>query len=90
MKRKICWIIAIITMVFATSCRHNEKLDSIKDQELMRAMKSAQNQSDKDIDIDALENCIAIYNKKVKKEKYAGAILFWDINHMQKETMISQ
>jgi hypothetical protein len=69
MKRKICWIIAIITMVFATSCRHNEKLDSIKDQELMRAMKSAQNQSDKDIDIDALENCIAIYNKKGEKGK---------------------
>ena len=56
-------------MVFATSCRHNEKLDSIKDQELIRAMNSAKNQSDKDIDIEALENCIAIYEKKGEKGK---------------------
>ena len=84
MKRKICWIIAIITMVFATSCRHNEKLDSIKDQELIRAMNSAKNQSDKDIDIDALENCITIYEKKGEKgkiclcEAYIGYKLFFE------------
>ena len=84
MKRKICWIIAIITMAFATSCRHNEKLDSIKDQELIRAMNSAKNQSDKDIDIDALENCITIYEKKGEKgkiclcEAYIGYKLFFE------------
>ena len=84
MKRKICWIIAIITMAFATSCRHNEKLDSIKDQELIRAMNSAKNQSDKDIDIEALENCIAIYEKKGEKgkiclcEAYIGYKLFFE------------
>ena len=74
-------------MVFATSCRHNEKLDSIKDQELMRAMKSAQNQSDKDIDIDALENCITIYEKKGEKGKVCccnaliGCKLFYNNNY---------
>ena len=71
-------------MVFATSCRHNEKLDSIKDQELIRAMNSAKNQSDKDIDIDALENCITIYEKKGEKgkiclcEAYIGYKLFFE------------
>ena len=67
MKRKICWIIAIVTMVLITSCKHNERLDSVKDYELIRAMKSAQNQSDEDIDIEALENCITIYEKKGEK-----------------------
>lgn len=74
-------------MVFATSCRHNEKLDSIKDQELMRAMNSAKNQSDKDIDIDALENCITIYEKKGEKGKVCccnaliGCKLFYNNNY---------
>ena len=71
-------------MVFATSCRHNEKLDSIKDKELIRAINSAKNQSDKDIDIDALENCITIYEKKGEKgkiclcEAYIGYKLFFE------------
>lgn len=74
-------------MAFATSCRHNEKLDSIKDQELMRAMNSAKNQSDKDIDIDALENCITIYEKKGEKGKVCccnaliGCKLFYNNNY---------
>ena len=74
-------------MVFATSCKHNEKLDSIKDQELMRAMNSAKNQSDKDIDIDALENCITIYEKKGEKGKVCccnaliGCKLFYNNNY---------
>ena len=71
-------------MVLATSCKHNEKLDPLKDQELMRAMNSAKNQSDKDIDIDALENCITIYEKKGEKgkiclcEAYIGYKLFFE------------
>ena len=71
-------------MSLVTSCKSNEELDPIKDYELIRAMKSAQNQSDKDIDVEALEKCIITYEKKGDKGKiclcntFIGCKLFYN------------
>ena len=69
MKRKNYWIIAIILFTICVSCSKNEKLDPQEDYELIQAMKSAQKRSDKNIDIEALKNCITIYKKKNEKGK---------------------
>lgn len=69
MRRIVLGIIAIIILATNTSCNRKEILDPKEDFELIRAMKSAQNQNNNYIDIDALENCATIYEKKMKKGK---------------------
>ena len=69
MKRMIFGIITIIILVIFASCNKKERLDPKDDYALIRASESAQNQSNKSIDIKALENCANIYEKKNEKWK---------------------
>ena len=62
-------IITIIILVIFASCNKKERLDPKNDYALIRASESAQNQSNKGIDIKALENCANIYEKKNEKWK---------------------
>ena len=64
MKRKNCWIIVIVGLLFFVSCGKNETLDPKADYALINAMASARHQSDRGIDIEALENSIEIYERK--------------------------
>lgn len=64
MKRKNCWIIVIVGLLFFVSCGKNETLDPKADYALVNAMASARHQSDRGIDIEALENSIEIYERK--------------------------
>mgnify|MGYP003302538934 CR=1 FL=1 len=63
MKRKNCWIIVIVGLLFFVSCGKKETLDPEEDYALINAMASARNQSDKGIDVEALETCAALYEK---------------------------
>lgn len=63
MKRKNCWIIVIVGLLFFVSCGKNETLDPKADYALVNAMASARHQSDKGIDVEALENCATLYEK---------------------------
>ena len=63
MKRKNYWIIAIVALLLFVSCGKKETLDPKADFALINAMESARHQSDKDIDIESLETCAALYEK---------------------------
>ena len=63
MKRKILGMLAIVALVVFVSCNKKEELNLNDDYILMEAMVSARNQSDKGIDVEALENCAALYEK---------------------------
>lgn len=63
MKRKNYWIIAIVGLLFFVSCGKKETLDTKADFALINAMESARHQSDKDIDIESLKTCAALYEK---------------------------
>lgn len=69
MKRMIFGIITIIILVIFASCNKKERLDPKDDYALIQAMESSRNQSDKGIDIEALENSITIYEKQGEKGK---------------------
>jgi hypothetical protein len=62
-------IITIIILVIFASCNKKERLDPKDDYALIQAMESSRNQSDKGIDIEALENSITIYEKRGEKGK---------------------
>lgn len=62
-------IITIIILVIFASCNKKDILDPKKDYALIQAMESSRNQSDKGIDIEALENSITIYEKRGEKGK---------------------
>ena len=64
MKRIVFGVIAIMILAIGVSCDRKEVLDSEKDYALINAMESARNQSDKGIDIEALEKSIEIYERK--------------------------
>lgn len=69
MKRMIFGIITIIILVIFASCNKKDILDPKKDYALIQAMESSRNQSDKGIDIEALEKNITIYEKRGEKGK---------------------
>ena len=63
MKRKILGMLAIVALIVFVSCNKKEELNLNDDYILIEAMVSARNQSDKGIDVEALENCAALYEK---------------------------
>ena len=63
MKRKNCWIIVIVGLLFFVSCGKKETLDPEEDYALINAMASARHQSDKGFDIESLKTCAALYEK---------------------------
>ena len=63
MKKVVFGVIAMMILAIGASCDRKEVLDSEKDYALINAMASARNQSDKGIDVEALENCAALYEK---------------------------
>ena len=69
MKRKIFGIVAIVAFVLFGVCNKKEVLDPEDDYILMRAFESARNQSDKGIDIEALENSILLYEESGGKSE---------------------
>lgn len=87
MKRKNCWIIVIVGLLFFVSCGKKETLDPEEDYALINAMASARNQSDKGIDIEALEKSIEIYERKGEMGKVClcdaliGCKLFFNGNY---------
>lgn len=69
MKKNIKIIIAIILLAIYASCSKKEILDSEKDYILIQAIESARNQSDKNIEIESLENCAKTYEIRGEKGK---------------------
>ena len=69
MKRKIFGIIAVMVLLLFVACDKKEKLDLNDDHALIEAKISARNQSTEGIDIEELENSIAIYEKRGEKGK---------------------
>lgn len=74
MKNLIKTLLAFL-LLFAllVACNKEEKLDEQKDYTLIKAIKSAQNQSLEDIDIDDLENYALMCEKKGENGKYCLA-----------------
>ena len=64
MKRIVFGVIAIMILAIGVSCDRKEVLDSEKDYALINAMASSRHQSDKGIDIEALEKSIEIYESR--------------------------
>lgn len=87
MNKKICWTIVIVVLSVLVSCGKREIFDPQKDYILMRAMESSRNQSDKGIDVEALENCALVYEKNREWGKlcmcdaFIGCKLFFDGNY---------
>ena len=77
-------VIVILLLAIVAGCNKKEVLDPEEDYILMRAFESARNQSDKGIDIEALENSILLYEKDGAKGKVClcnaliGCKLFFD------------
>lgn len=63
----------VLFFVLLCACNKVEKLDEQKDYTLIKAMKSAENQSIEGIDIDDLENYASMCEKKGEKGKYCSA-----------------
>ena len=71
MKNSIKLLIGILLLSVALlACNRSEKLDEQKDYTLIKAVKSAKNQSIEGIDIDDLENYALICEEKREKGKY--------------------
>ena len=62
-------VIVILLFAIVAGCNKKEVLDPEEDYILMRAFESARNQSDKGIDIEALENSILLYEERGEKGK---------------------
>ena len=90
MKREFFWMFTIVLLVFFVSCRKNEELDINDDYALIEAMISARNQSDDGIDIEALERCIEIYERKGEKGKVCLCDAFIGYSCEQTKIMINQ
>lgn len=73
--RNLIKVLFAFVLFFALLCACNkvEKLDEQKDYTLIKAMKSAENQSIEGIDIDDLENYASMCEKKGEKGKYCSA-----------------
>ena len=74
MKNSIKLLIGVLLLsVSLFACNRSEKLDEQKDYTLIKALKSAKNQSTEGVDIDDLENYASICEKKGAKGKYCLA-----------------
>lgn len=74
MKNSIKALFAFVLLfTLLCACNKSEKLDEQKDYMLIKAIKSAQNQSLDDIDVDDLENYALICEKKGENGKYCLA-----------------
>ena len=74
MKNSIKALFAFVLLfTLLCACNKSEKLDEQKDYTLIKAIKSAQNQSLDDIDVDDLENYALICEKKGENGKYCLA-----------------
>ena len=62
-------IYLLLILTFISACNKKEVLDPEEDYILMRAFESTRNQSDKGIDIEALENSILLYEERGEKGK---------------------
>lgn len=69
MKRIFFVIVAIVILVLLGACGRKKELNLNDDYTLIEAMISARNQSGDGIDIEALERCIEIYERKGEKGK---------------------
>ena len=69
MKKVVFGVIAMMILAVGASCDRKEELDSEEDYILIRAFESARHQSDKGIDVEALENCATLYEKRGEKGK---------------------
>lgn len=74
MERVVFGVIAIVMLAVGISCNRKEVLDPEEDYILIRAFESARYQSDKGIDIEALENCAILY----EKDKELGKVCLCD------------
>lgn len=63
MKRQIFGIVAVVALLLFVACGKKEALDPKADFALINAMESARHQSDKGVDVEALETCAALYEK---------------------------
>ena len=63
MKGFVFGVVAMVMLAIGASCDRKEGLDPEEDYILIRAFESARHQSDKGIDVEALENCVALYEK---------------------------
>lgn len=63
MNMKNCWIIVVVLLAVCASCDKKDALDMKEDYALIKALESGRNQSDKGIDVEALENCALVYEK---------------------------
>jgi hypothetical protein len=66
-------VIILLFLVVLFSCNRKEVLDDQRDYALIRAINSSKNQTDKDIDIEALEKHALAYEKNKEKGKYCLA-----------------
>ena len=74
MKKSIKTLLTFgLLLALLCACNKVEKLDEQKDYTLIKALKSAENQSIEGIDIDDLENYASICEKKGEKGKYCSA-----------------
>ena len=69
MKKVVFGVIAMMILAIGASCDRKEELDSEEDYILIRAFESARHQSDKGIDVEALENSATLYEKRGEKGK---------------------
>ena len=77
-------IYLLLILIFISACNKKEELNLKDDYALIEAMISARNQSDDGIDIEALERCIEIYERRGEKgnvclcDAFIGYKLFAD------------
>ena len=62
-------VVVLFALVALFACRNKDVLDGQRDYALIKAMESARNQSDEDIDVEALEEHALAYEKNNEKGK---------------------
>ncbi len=62
-------VVVLFLLVALSACRNKDVLDRQRDYALIKAMESARNQSDEDIDVEALEEHALVYEKNSEKGK---------------------
>ncbi len=79
-------VVVLLFLVALSSCGNKEVLDGQRDYVLIKAMESARNQSDENIDVEALEEHALAYEKNNEKGKCCianaliGYKLFYEYN----------
>lgn len=84
MKKNFYLFISFVLLITLGACNKKNILNPTNDYTLIKSFESAQNQNSKEVDIEALENCITIYKKRGEKAKLClcdaliGYRLFFD------------